>query len=191
MKPEWGISKTVLPGNAPLAVKKAYGKPLCYCFYAQLVKQRYYIIFFIVAELKKLKKELQRTKSASFAEGTRKNLKSQWKSFILFCLYFQLAITHPSIHVLELYVQFLSRSLKCAQSIWNYISAVKLLYNVVGSRLPEECWPRLALVIRGCKRIKPHTPRQAEPITPAILFQIYQLLNLKKDRDLTNVLDVV
>ena len=41
-------------------------------------------------ELVQLKADTKESRKAAFAPGTRKNLVTQWISFLLFCLYFNL-----------------------------------------------------------------------------------------------------
>ncbi len=79
---------------------------------------------------------------------------------------------------LALYIQFLARSFKTAQSIQNYLSGVKLMHILANQTCPQFDTVELKLAIRGLKRIKMHKPKQALPITPDILIQFKQHLDI-------------
>ena len=65
------------------------------------------------------------------------------------------------------------------------MNGVKLLHNLVGCSIQMESWTPLSLIIRGVARQKSHKPTRARPITPSLLLQIYYMLDLRKDRDLS------
>ena len=79
-----------------------------------------------------LKKDLNVSRRSAYAEGTVKNLRTQWESYLLFCLYFGLAYLPADTNVLSLYAQFLSRTFKATQSIRNYISGIKTMHYILG-----------------------------------------------------------
>ena len=79
---------------------------------------------------------------------------------------------------LALYVQFLARSFKSAQSIQNYLSGVKLMHILANQSCPQFDTVELKLAIKGLKRIKMHKPKQALPITPDILIQFKNHLDI-------------
>ncbi len=136
------------------------------------------IFLFTESLLTKLMEELRTSRRAAFAEGTRKNLHTQWKSFIMFCLYFGFNIMPASSTTLSLYIQFLARSFKSVQSIQNYVSGVKLMHILANAPCPQFDAVELKLAIRGMKRVKKHTPKQALPITPDILLKIKQTIDI-------------
>ena len=50
-------------------------------------------LFFISdAQMHSLKKELKGSRSSAYAEGTKQNMKIQWESFLMSCIYFVLNI---------------------------------------------------------------------------------------------------
>jgi len=71
----------------------------------------YICLTFSDAELQMLKYELKSTRRAAFAQGTRQNHKTQWRSYFAFCFYFCLEALPASVETVCLYIQFLSRSL--------------------------------------------------------------------------------
>ena len=72
-----------------------------------------------------LKKDLNISRRSAYAQGTVKNLRIQWESYLLFCIYFGLSNLPAETDTLSLYAQFLSRLFKSTQSIKNYISGIK------------------------------------------------------------------
>ena len=82
-----------------------------------------------------LEEDLKRTHLNAYAPGTHKNHRSQWKSYLAFCLHFDFTPVPATAHVVAMYCQFLSRSLT-PQSIRNYLSGVKLLHLIAGFEFP-------------------------------------------------------
>ncbi|XP_053382001.1 uncharacterized protein LOC128549391 [Mercenaria mercenaria] len=56
-------------------------------------------------QFKELKQDLKVSNLSAYASGSRKNLKIQWESFILFCLYFHLQYLPAETYTLQLYAQ--------------------------------------------------------------------------------------
>ena len=65
-----------------------------------------------------LRKDLNISRRAAYAEGTLTNLRMQCETYILFCLYFKLVIVSSNSENLSLYAQFLSRSMKSIFSVY-------------------------------------------------------------------------
>ena len=93
--------------------------------------------------------------SEAFAEGTKANLESQWKRFNEFCEYFDVEMKMPTLHIL----------------------------NGVAIDGFDDITVKLAL--RGAARRLSHTPKQAQPITPRMLFKFRNLLDLSTPADST------
>lgn len=142
-----------------------------------------WLIVFSGSELSKLRKQLRGSKRAAFADGTTKNLLWQWKLFFMFCLYFVFRPLPASVECLCLYAQFLSRTFKSVDSIRNYISGVRTLHSLVEVAYVANDSVDLKLTLRGLKRLKSHTPRQAAPMSPHILRKFYGLLDLSSQVD--------
>lgn len=122
---------------------------------------------------------------SAFAEGTKRNRKTQWKSYLLFCTYFDLHPLPCDIDTICLYAQFLSRSFKSVESIMNYVCGVKVLHLIL--ELPFEHLDSFyfKLFVRGLKRCNPHTIKAALPITPDILIKIKNKLEFSCDNHVT------
>ena len=101
----------------------------------------------------------------------------------MFCAHFNFQDLPAEINTLCLYVQFLSRSFKSVQSVRSYLSGVKTLHAILDIDFPKDNIFQLNLLLRGISREKQYIPRQAEPIIPVILLDIYKHLNLLKQTD--------
>jgi len=120
---------------------------------------------------------------SSFAEGTRRNLKIQWESFLLFCTYFSFCYLPASTRTLQLYAQFLSRSFKSVASIRNYLSGIRTIHQLMGYSLDDMNQFLINFTLKGIARVKGHAIKQAEPMTTEILTLIYQSMNFKNSDD--------
>ena len=132
-----------------------------------------------------MRKEARRSKRAAFSDGTNKNLLWQWKLFIMFCIYFKFKLLPASIECLCLYAQFLSRSMKSANSVRNYIGGVHTLHLLCEVPYSGKGNVELKLTLRGIARLKPHMQRQAAPLSPNILLRMRQFLDLETVVDCT------
>lgn len=141
------------------------------------------MVIFTDVQLRKLKKDVKRSKCAAYASGTQNNLKTQWKTFIAFCLHFNFDYLPASLETVSLYVQFLSRSFKSVQSIKNYVNGVKLLHLYAGLEFFHLNDFEFRLLMRGLTRLNPHIPRQVLPITPDILIALLSCVNFSNQFD--------
>ena len=129
-------------------------------------------------ELEMLRSETRVSRRSAFSAGTSKNLKVQFKTFMIFCLYFNLLPVPASLDTLSLYAQFLSRSFKTVSSIKNYVNGVRVLHLSLDASFPSLDYS-YQLLLRGLRRLNPHEEHRALPITPAILLRIFNVIDLE------------
>lgn len=122
---------------------------------------------------------------SAFAHGTFENIKVQWRTFLTFCIYFGFKFLPASLNTVCLYAQFLSRSFKSVNSIKNYLNGVRLLHLYNDLEFPYLQSFSLKLTLKGLQRLNPYLPRKALPITPLILKQIYEFMDLNDTQDKT------
>ena len=118
--------------------------------------------------LSKLSRNLRKTRKAAYAAGTHKNHRTQWRSYLYFCLHFNFAILPASLNTVSLYCKFLSCSMT-PPSIRNYLSGVKLLHVTLGYSFPDFSSHEIQATLRGIDRLAQHCPLRAPPITPQLL----------------------
>ena len=82
-----------------------------------------------------------------------------------------------SVETLCLYIQFLGRSMKSAQSVRNYLNGVKLYHILNDAEFPSLQDFQIKLTLRGLGKVLFHTPRQAAPFTPDILIEIWRVVD--------------
>ena len=138
---------------------------------------------FVVGELWKLWEELERTKKEAFTRGTTQN--AQWRSFLLFCVYFQFKPMPATIECVCLFGQFLSCSFKAVTSIQNFSCGVSTLHALLDVPFPGTDNIELKLTLEGLKRLKSHATRQCAPLSPHILCRVHVLLELSAPFDVT------
>ena len=119
-------------------------------------------------------REVSKTRLCAFAKGTYSNLRTQFRCYLSFCMYFHRRPLPADLHTICGFAQFLSRSIK-PPSIRNYLSGVKLLHIFMGHEYPFTDSFHLHLTIRGIERIHQHVPRRAIPITIQILLSVQEL----------------
>lgn len=126
-----------------------------------------------------LQKQKASTLRAAFAEGTRGNLKSQWKKFSVFCDEVGEVPLPISVEDLTIYAQYLSNSLKSPQSVRNYINGLRVLHAVSDLPVTSFYSMDLKLMLKGIRRLKKHVVKQACPITLPMLFKLSTVVNLQ------------
>lgn len=134
--------------------------------------------------LDKLKTDLKKSNRGAYADGSRRNLRTQWESFLLFCFYFHLRFLPVSTETLQLYAQFLSRSFKSVEAIKNYISGVRTLHQLMGVDVSSINGFLLNLTFKGISKTLNHAVHHATPISPLILKEIYFKLDMSKADDI-------
>lgn len=136
------------------------------------------IVYFCFSDFcrQQLHTEMKNSMKNAYAEGSFKNLHTQWETFFMFCGYFKLDPFPVSVDTLCLYAQFLNRSFASVQSIKNYISGIKVLHTMLDLEFPTKNILQLNVLLRGISRSKQHIIKKAEIITPKILIDIYKVL---------------
>ncbi|VDI05547.1 Hypothetical predicted protein [Mytilus galloprovincialis] len=140
--------------------------------------------WFSDVQFKQLEKDVKKSTKSAFAVGTKKNLVSQWRAFLLFCFYFDVAPIPVTFKTINCYAQFLSRSFKSTDSIRNYINGVKIMHFYLDLPFPPLDNFEFKLLMAGISRVKQHCPRQARPITPDLLKEMLKFLDLDNCTDI-------
>ena len=127
---------------------------------------------------------MDQSNKAAYADGTRRNLRVQWESYLLFCFYFDFITLPASTRNLQLFAQFLSRTFKSIDSIKNYLNGVKSMHLLLGYPIDQINKFILNLSLKGMAKLNPYCKKQAEPITPEILIEIAEFMDFS---DKTNI----
>ncbi len=117
-------------------------------------------------------KDAKRSRRQAFAIGTYSNLRTQFRSYLAYCVYFQRKYLPADSQTICGYAQFISRTLK-PPSVKNYLSGVKMLHILLGFEYKFSDDINLKLVVRGITRMNPHIPHRARPVTPIDLESFF------------------
>jgi len=135
--------------------------------------------------LERLDKDSRRSMRAAFRPGTEANLRTQLRSYLLFCNYFKLTPFPASPYVLRCFIQLLSRTFKSHQSIRNYVSGIKTFHSLLGHKTCAFTSIDVLLTMRGIAKLSTHHPRQKLPVTPDMLLNMHKHLDLDDSLDTT------
>lgn len=106
------------------------------------------------------------------------NLRSQWNSFHRFCQDFLLVPLPASPSTISSYAVFLTQRTSSYQYILGHLNAVRLLHLSHGLLTDSFTCFEVSLTKRGLKRVLGAASRQKHPLTPAILLDIYHVLDM-------------
>ena len=135
-------------------------------------------------QFEELKLEALKTQANTFAKGTRKNLHSYIKTFILFCIKFGRPICQTHRNTLMSFAQMMSLTVGYSH-IKNLFWGIKLMHRALDAVFPEEDF-QVDTTLKAIKRQLAGTPYQTLPITPEILKQLYLFVNIEDPEQLAN-----
>ena len=142
-----------------------------------------YCVF--TGQLRRLEQEMWASLEGAWAPGTKTNMRVQQKLFLDFCAYFSLEPCSASLQTLCLFAQFVARGSDSSSSVSSYLTTVKWLHVINGQCTDIFSSEMIKLVKKGIVRAKQHRPQQALPITPDMLKEFRDLLDLGQARDAT------
>ena len=152
-----------------LSLASCYRSFLCshlfYCLFALLIT---YISLGAARAFDALLKQSRRSQRPAFTEGSHSNLRTQFRSYFAFCVYYERQPLPADLDTVRAYAQFLSRSVQ-HNTILNYLSGLKMLHILLGFSYPFTGHAILRLLLRGLHRLHPYTPNRAPPINPGIV----------------------
>ncbi len=121
----------------------------------------------------------------AYAPSSRINLKTQHKLYLEFCEYFGLVALPATHKTICMYAEFLTCKFSAPGTVKHYINGARVLRSLKcldTAQFEHQC---VVLFLRGMSRRLQHAPRQALPITPAILLEMERSLNFSKEIDCT------
>ena len=140
-----------------------------------------------IAEPPEMKRELEealhKTQAAAFAKGTVKNLLCQWRSFIRFYIKYNLKQWPVPEHNMCLYAQFLAYNFKSVRSVRSYLYGVRTLHVLLKVDPPNMLDIEMKLTLRGLNKWLISPVKQAQPLTPEMLIDMVEFLDLRKHAD--------
>ena len=131
--------------------------------------------------LAELHEEAQYYQDASKAASTQKQYAFHLKQFRLFCAYVGVSAERPPEAVVSCYAAFLARKVK-PPTVTQYLKGCRDYFKDDG--YPEFAdpvrMPTLYKTIKGIYRVKKHDVQKKQPITPGMLLQYRDALDLAR-----------
>ena len=133
-------------------------------------------------QFEELNIEARRAQSNTYAKGTRKNLRSAIKTFVLFCVKFGRPVCPTDRQTLMSFAQLMSLTTGYGH-IKNLFSAIKLMHRALDQPFPEDDF-QVESTLKAIKRTVAGTPYQTLPITPEILEKLYIFVDIEDPEQL-------
>lgn len=133
----------------------------------------------------RLCRDTRRTQKMAAAEGTRSNLRTQWRTYLLFCEYFDIQALPASSETMCYYVEFLKRSFTAIASIKNYLSGVRQLHALHDLPCSSDGQLLLKMTLRGAAKALFREPKRAPPMTVPAMLALWRITNFSDHLDCT------
>lgn len=134
--------------------------------------------------LEQLDQHCYETMRRAYRPGTLRNIRSQALIYSRFCEFYGLKMFPASSWQLVRYARYIANTVTSHETVLNYLSGVRKLHELAGFSIPGADDPNLKHIMRAIKAELAHPIKQAEPMSPAILKQIYNWVNLSEVKDI-------
>ena len=122
------------------------------------------------------------TQAFLFAPGTKANIRSHIQQYVLFCCKFSRTIVPADRDTLLAFFELFSLT-SSYNHLKNVYSSIKFLHKSLNLPFFEEEF-QVDTVLQSIKRKIAKVPFQVLPITPKILMDMYNFIDISKPRDL-------
>ena len=122
------------------------------------------------------------SQSKMYAEGTKRNHRSNLKQFIIFCVKFGKPVCPTNRETLMAFARLESATIGYL-SIKNIFSSIKFLHKAMNANYPDDDW-QVESTLKAIKRELSGAAFQTLPITPEILLQMYSFIDTSTPRGL-------
>ena len=113
----------------------------------------------------------------AYAQGTLRNLRSQWKAFIRFCREFQLVPLPASSSTISCFLVYLSQRTSSYRYILNHMNSIRIFHLYYDLPYGALSSFSVLLTTMGLKRLLGTHTNQKHPVTLEMLRRIYGLLD--------------
>ena len=124
------------------------------------------------------------SQSSMYAEGTKRNHRSNLKQFMLFCTKFQKPFCPTTSETLMAFARLESANLSY-DSLKNIFSSIKFIHLATDQKYPEDNW-QVESTLKAIKRELKGTPNQTLPISPQILLKMYAFCDIASPKGLAD-----
>ena len=119
-----------------------------------------------------------------FAEGTKRNHRSNLKQFMLFCVKFQKPFCPTSRDTLLAFARLESANVSY-DTLKNIFSSIKFIHLAMDQAFPEDNW-QVESALKAIKRELAGAPNQTLPISPDILLKMYMFCDTSSPKGLAD-----
>ena len=119
-----------------------------------------------------------------FAEGTKRNHRSNLTQFMYFCTKFERPVCPTNRDTLMAFARLASLTVSFG-TLKNIFSSIKFLHRAKNEIYPEDDW-QLESTLKALKRELSGAPLQTLPITPEILLKMYVFIDTNQPKDLAS-----
>ena len=138
----------------------------------------------LIEKLLVLDQQLAASTSHGFAKTTAHGLRSKIEKYVKFCTEYGLYLFNADVLQVRRYLQYLTKSHGSIQSMKGYVSGARTLFELAGFEPPPWDDYLYQLMVRGITRDKGHVVKQAQPVTPKLLVDIYPYVEMRQTLDL-------
>ena len=133
-------------------------------------------------EFQLLLKSAHQTQGMLFASGTKSNIKSHLRQYILFCVKYSRVVVPASRDTLVAFFELFSITASY-DHLNNVYSLIKFLHKALNVDFLEDEF-QVNTVLQSIKRKLAKVPFQVLPITKEILMSLYNYIDIRKPADL-------
>ena len=136
----------------------------------------------VADHFKRILDSAHETQGFLFSQGTKKNVRSHIRQFVLFCVYFNRRIVPAERETLVAFFELFFVTANY-EHLKNVYSSLKFLHKALNKPFIEDEF-QLNTILQSIKRKLAKTPFQVLPITPKILLDLYKFIDINKPSDL-------
>lgn len=141
--------------------------------------------YLYAARLSTLDDQCYDTLKKGYRPGTLKNIRSQALIYSRFCEFYGLNRFPASEWQMVRYARYIANTVVSYETVINYLAGVRTLHRLGGYALPDlRESPNLIHILRAIKFELAHPIKQAEPVTPELLRELYDFIDLSSLRDI-------
>ena len=135
--------------------------------------------------LRQLDKRMLNSTKHGMAPNSQKNFKMHITTYVKFCTFYNLDMFPADILQERRYLQYLSEFHQSVDSSKSYVGGMRALHEMFGFKPPTAFNYLYQLTVNGIRRIKGHVVKQASPVTPELLPQIAERVNVNSQVQFT------
>ena len=124
------------------------------------------------------------SQSKMFAEGTKRNHRSNLKQFMLFCTKFKKPFCPTNSETLMAFARLEAKNISY-DSLKNIFSSIKFIHLATDNNFPEDNW-QVESTLKAIKREISGAPNQTLPISPQILLKMYMFCDISSSKGLAD-----